>query len=347
MKYLSFVIICFILISCGSDDSNNNGQTQDCISLGYTIVDGVLEGDLVLRSQEDIDEFNWSCIHTVTGILYINSETPSLNTPISDLSSLATLNQIGGLSVDQNEVLTSLKGLHNITSFYSEGNKQVSIGNNPLLTTLNGLQNLPEVVGKLLILENDNLTSINALEHITHAEAIVIFENNSLINLMGIHNVTFVNTVSVSSNNSLINLIGIPSFNAIQSIQEETLRNISINNNNNLESLEGVSGTLLNGKLSIGGNDSLLTLSHLSDLTSTYRFDLQDNDQLETLEGLESLILVSGPFQIFWNDTLRDFCAISNLATNGEIGNENGIFGTNGNAYNPSLEDIQLGNCSN
>ena len=68
--------------------------------------------------------------------------------------------------------------------------------------------------------------------------------------------------------------------------------------------------------------------------------------QLTTLDGLENLILVTGDITITstlpFQQDIRDFCALQNLINGGSF---KSITITD-NRFNPSVGDIQQGNCS-
>lgn len=337
--FTTFIFILFL--SCDSDSSDDVQLV--CNNPDYEIVNGILNGDLFFKSQEEINEFDWTCITAVSGNLYIGYQTaPSLDLPITNLTNLSVLESVGGLIISFNEELTSLNGLQNIVSLTESG--LLMISNNELLESLDGLDNLPSFIGSINISENDNLISINQLDNITHANSIYVADNPAMENLIGLQNIEFVSVISIISNSSLVNLIGIPSFDAIASIETSALRRVTISYNDGLQSLEGIGGINLDGKLDISHNVNLSTISHLIDLTRTDRFDLRDNDLLSSLIGLENLVLVDGPFQIFGNSILSDYCALTNLAVDGTI---NGPFSASQCAYNPSIEDIADGNCSN
>lgn len=333
------IAITFILFfGCGSDSTEDE---QSCNNLDYEIEDGVLIGNLTLNNQQDINDFDWSCINSVSGTLMISStQAPTLEEPITDLSNLNVIESVGNLIVSYNDDLVNLNGLQNL-SITTGGS--LTFEYNESLGSLNGLNNLSSSIENISINNNLNLTSISALSNITHASYVSIWNNDSIENLLGLQNIIFVSSVWIGSNNSLVNLLGIPSFDAIDSI-DASQGHFTIYYNDNLQSLEGVSGTGLQGKLNIHNNPNLTTLSHLNGLTRTDRFDLDRNNALTSLDGLEDLMLVDGPFQIFQNTSLSDFCAISSLVTIGEI---NGAFSASQCAFNPTIEEIQAGNCSN
>lgn len=70
------------------------------------------------------------------------------------------------------------------------------------------------------------------------------------------------------------------------------------------------------------------------------------DSQLSSLEGLENLVLVTGDITITstppFQQNIRDFCALQTLINGGSF---KSITITN-NQFNPTVADIQQGNCS-
>ena len=68
-----------------------------------------------------------------------------------------------------------------------------------------------------------------------------------------------------------------------------------------------------------------------------------EGNNITSLEGLENVLSVDNGISIYENQNLSDFCALQNVFINGTYG---GINITN-NSYNPTVQDIIDGNCSN
>ena len=126
----------------------------------------------------------------------------------------------------------------------------------------------------------------------------------------------------------------------------------SITNNNNLTNLEGLEGiTTISWSFQITRNDSLNTLEGLNNLVSLEAYAaITSNTSLSSLDGLGNLSSVedlyigrnSSMASLPTQELLTDFCALSNLVLNGSY---NSITIAN-NAYNPTIDDIANGNCS-
>jgi hypothetical protein len=94
----------------------------------------VIEGDVTLSSQAEVEAFAGSF---VTGNLTIQGSD------IIDLTTLMTLDSVGGdLWVEDNDSLSNLNGLSNITSVGG-----LIIASNYSLTNLDGLSNLSSLEG--------------------------------------------------------------------------------------------------------------------------------------------------------------------------------------------------------
>ena len=104
-----------------------------------------------------------------------------------------------------------------------------------------------------------------------------------------------------------------------------------------------ISLTHIDGNLNINNNPHLTDLSGLNNLTKigsiagAGKLYIQNNLSLTHLNGLENLTSSYGTSEISNNESLVNFCGLINFTSNLTIYD---------NAYNPTLEDIQNGNCS-
>lgn len=176
-------------------------------------------GNLTLKSQADVDAFNYS---EITGDLSVNSFNSG--NPITDLTPLSKLTSVaGGLSIGSNTSLKSLAGLDNLAAvgyFDIAGNPSLTsladfskltavrgdltIFNNPSLRSLAGLGNVISVFGYFILADNNSLTSLAGLDHLTRSSVIDIHDNNSLTSLAGLdHLATVIGYIEVYGNPKL------------------------------------------------------------------------------------------------------------------------------------------------
>jgi hypothetical protein len=73
------------------------------------------------------------------------------------------------------------------------------------------------------------------------------------------------------------------------------------------------------------------------------RLLIDSNEQLVSLEGLEGVTSISDFLGIAGNEMLIDYCSLTSSLSN-QIPDEFSLFN---NAYNPTMQDIIDGNCSN
>ena len=114
-----------------------------------------------------------------------------------------------------------------------------------------------------------------------------------------------------------------------------------ISNNKGLENINfGSLKTCTN--LDLSYNNYLLNIDSLSSLETCSNIDITDNPRLENLNGLVNLKQVEGTIRIVRNNSLRNFCGLTLLAS---------LYPTEfvivNNYYNPTKDDIKNGNCSN
>jgi hypothetical protein len=180
---------CFVILGNveinGSDINNLNGL-EVLINL---------EGDLMIGE--------WSCstytnpiLSTLTGLDNITSIDGHLliyfNSVLADLNGLNSVNSIGGaLYIENNPALNSLSSLESLNTIGSNFTRGFSIKNNNVLTNLNGLEQLTSLQGFMRINSNDALSSINGLENLASISGDLRIENNiALTSLAGLDSIT-------------------------------------------------------------------------------------------------------------------------------------------------------------
>ena len=139
----------------------------------------VIEGDVVLSSQDEVDSFSAA---------YITGNLTNSGADIVDLTSLSLLDSVGGyLSIYDNDVLTNLDGLSNLTfvggslnlGFDVPGGRTGSyIQGNNSLSTLNGLSNLSTVGVNLNIKGNKVLTNLDGLHGLVSVGGDLVIAGN-------------------------------------------------------------------------------------------------------------------------------------------------------------------------
>ncbi len=273
-------------------------------------------GDLTLRSQTDIDGFNFT---EVTGNLTINDVTAG---DITNLDGLSELSQIGGnLTITSNATLTSLSGLDALTDIGGF----LDISANTSLASLNGLEMLDSIGGRLIITENPILTDFCTISTLVGNEN-DITKLEYTVNTNGYNPAyTFIQTETLCSPSAGIfdgNLIltsqeAIDTFNYTVITGNLTINDGKTGNIINLSALEFL--TDIGGNLSIQFNDSLTSLSGLDALTNIGGgLNIGANPTLSSLSGLDFLTSVGGRLLISYNASLRSLSGLDALTNIGE-----------------------------
>jgi hypothetical protein len=282
-------------------------------------------GSVILSSQEEVDNFGLFQYSTIEGLLRIGPEQAGETTDITDLTPLSSLvNVIDGISISSNAQLENLDGLENLQETII-----LSITGNDQLTSIGGISNLEGVL-QLNIVNNPALITFNDLEGWNGQIGVLnLYGNSNLTSISGLQNTRVLYNFQVTNHEALINL-------------------------------EGLNLNLGVDFVRIDNNDSLTNLAGLEDATNINHLFIGGNDALQSLDGLENLVINEGIFigvdfdgtntmYPNGNPVLDDLCALQNLFTNGSFNATiSNIFdGTliENNLYNPSIEDIQNGNC--
>ena len=244
----------------------------------------------------------------------------------------------GSIDINSNTSLVNLEGLDSVTLI---GN--LSIKNNPVLTNLHGLENLEKVVEQATISGDENLQSLTGLDNLKRAFIFNCTGNNSLSSLQALHNFNYANTMSLIGNKLLVNLKGLEGLKEIETFE--------IWANESMTSLEGLQNLKLASDISISDNNALASISHLSGLTSFtvspyYKGNsmlINDNDALTSLDGLQNITVFTGRLIVSQNLSLNNLCALQSIVSIGNFGTPVNI---TQNLYNPSVDAIAAGNCS-
>ena len=213
-----------------------NGRLRILNSSSLTSLDGLniegeIDGDLSISSCSNLENINGlskinkingglnlsfcSSLENISGLSSLTEIAGNLvisNTGVVSIASLAGLNGeiAGSISISTNPSLTSLAGLHNISSYQTF----LQIADNQLLTDLVGLEGL--VSGStgtsfsgLVISNNEGLTSLKGIDNLlsVNEKPIQISNNISLANINGLRNVNpaSVSELLIQNNTSLSN----------------------------------------------------------------------------------------------------------------------------------------------
>ena len=342
-KLIGILIVIFIL-SCSNEDNSNQPEALDCevpfnISLTDISTDSVILNWTEVTNQVSVEiEYGISGFTLGSGTsinsagssylienmasntdydIYFKTICDSEESEFSDVVTFTTLCETiysGDLTFStQNEI-------DNFSSCFTEIDGTLTIGaTGSDITQLLPLNNLITIQGNLVIKLNDMLTSLNGLNNIStiNSELLIIEFNENLENIDDLNGLTniFFGNIKIRANNNLTSLGGL-----------ETL----FLNQNNLNNVD------------ISGNDALVSLN-MQSITDCNVISINNNDSLISLQSLENLLSNAGMI-ITNNDILNNLCALQNLFINGTY-SENSV-SISGNQFNPTIQNIIDGNCS-
>lgn len=262
----------------------------------------------------------------------------------------------GELRIAGCDNLKNLSGLDNLTFIGSI----LYIGSNSKLNDISALNNLETLGYKIIYIEeNASLVNITGFNKIEELENLEIQVNNSFKKIDGFNNLKYIKYLSFVANH---NMESLPNFQNLESVDD-----LTISGENSLQNLEGLKSITSLGDLSIYKCPQLINLNGLENLTSLKSFYIHSNDNLVDLSGLDNLKLLSGKkstrigfnaklkslkgiqnlsnskagIQIFNNNSLTDFCALSKLLRSGFDKN----LGIHYNLENPTTQEI-MDNCA-
>ena len=157
----------------------------------------------------------------------------SLNPALTDIVGLNNLSAIGReLFIFGNNTLVSLNGLGKLTFVTN-----LWIRDNDFLTNLTGLNNLTSIEETLTIRYNDALINLTGLENLTSVGSSVFIQyNDALANMTSLENLSFVGEdIWIGDNSTLTSLAG------LENIEANTIGNLIIIKNSSLTTCEVLS----------------------------------------------------------------------------------------------------------
>lgn len=277
------------------------------------------DGDVVLSSQQEVNDFGAMGYSKVNGSLHIIPQNGTTTTDITDLSPLSSIHTIGisnqsdTFELRGHDNLTSLTGLENLKHLYAS----FIVKDNPMLQSLSALTSLndyfasPTSAGELVIDNNDNLTNLNGLNNINIASDLVITNND---NLHIIDNLV-INTYDVLIENN-------PQLSTISNISsDDDISTLTIRNNDNLSLFSHIAIPRIKRDLVIDDNDTLTDLSGLDNpvlgiFIALGKIEVLNNNNLQSLSGLNTDISLVSRIHIENNASLTDISFLSNYTQN-------------------------------
>ena len=288
---------------------------------------------------------NRTQLSSVQGLANLVSNNENLVLTVTNNSQLVNLNGLGNfeilhdLFVTDNPMMNDVSGLTNLErvrfQFFMNRNnslvnltlpaiqrvRNLNIENNNQLQSVSGLSTLQEVDASLYFQSNPMLQDFNGLNAVEYTPQLIIANCDAITDVQGFDNLARIGTLTVSDNDNLI------SFSAFTSLVR--FENISIARNPSLQSFDG-----------------LQNVTFTENFTTRHEIIISDNDALDDLDEFSNYTFEWGKISILFNDSLSDFCGLQLLFTNIVQFEGANNFALN-NAYNPNVDQVINGPCSN
>ncbi len=284
MKKLALIIFAFFIFTF-------NGFSQGCLPEGITFT-----------TQQQIDDFQTD----YPGCTEIEGDVEIiLNPNINNLNNLEVLTAIGGGLEITGTGLTSLEGLHNLTTI--GGN--LLFWQNDQLAGFESLENLMSIGGGLEIKNNPQILNLNGFENTSIADYLIIRNNIALNSLAALDNIASVDGgLFIRGNGALQDLSGLNNLNSVEGF-------LYVDYNDSLLDLSGLDNLVSVGEgFVISSNPSLVDLTGLENLTSLgYGLAINGNSSLVSLNGIQNLVSNEGILVLDDNNDLSDITALENI----------------------------------
>lgn len=272
----------------------------------------VFQGDVLLTSQEEVDDFGSQGYTRVNGSLTINdTNAPATILQLDLLADLKIVDQ--GVSIVENDILADVTGLNNL-----EEVKSLVISDNPALLQIGPFQSLRDLTGGDLQLSSANdetiVTGFESLVDITLLNGLVF--NSNTDNVIKELN-AFNNLRSIQGGLGISRVLNLNAFSNLESIS----RGLTVFMMPNMEDFSFLSSITSFQALTVVENPELLNFKGLENITNIGNsgFDVRNNAKLMNFEGLEGLAQIDGEFLVASNSQLNSMSGLNSLVQIGTL----------------------------
>jgi hypothetical protein len=165
----------------------------------------IFEGDVVLKTQNDVIAFGNTCYTGVDGMLQIGAFISTDPNAITDLTPLRSIIRANSVHIVNNQSLISLSGLENIRDI----SESILVYGNPKIRSLSVFRNVKNDHIALTVYENESLTGLEGLQGIREFHNVDIVNNKSLQDLYALENATRMSCLYIENNKMLTSLAGL------------------------------------------------------------------------------------------------------------------------------------------
>ncbi len=301
IKSLNAGLLLLGLLGCGNKPVQQEKTILTKESFVATKQDKIHEGDLILNSQKEVDNFAKAGYTFMNGSLTITDEGLNEALAIENLDGLSSLKTINGSIV---------------ISVVAE------------LSSVTGLENLEKINGGLTISGTKKLLEINCFDKLKIVNEDIIFGGDyNLQEIASFNALETVRSVFISSGSGLKKLGG---FNQIKSADKIYISNTKLKTVDNFKQLEKVNEFTIEFNENLT-SVSLVALSEVNDHLAFHENDILNGDiSLPKATKIKELYI--------WNNrNFINFCNVSEQILNGKIVS----FNFANNKYNPKKEQLK------
>ena len=258
-------------------------------------------GGIVLNGNNSLTDIQ--ALSNISGSL-TNNITIINNQILTNLNGLQNITQVASLNITNNAALQNISGLSGLTTLTNSFSNTLNIQTNPSLTSLNGLNNLVNLPnnGGVKILTNNTLTDISALASISNLAYLEI-TNNSNLSTCAIAPVC--NLLTVNNANAFIsdNGTNCSSKAVVQSFCPTCpTGDVTFTTQAEVDAFvtQYPNCTQISGNLSINGFNipNLSGLSNLTTVTGNLLLNITINTAINT-SGLQNITTVGGKLTVY------------------------------------------------
>ncbi len=199
-----FTAVCAVLILFSAGCDSPELDETACRS-------SIFEGDVILKTQNDVITFGNTCYTGVDGLLQIGSYISTDPNSITDLTPLRSIIRANNVHIVNNQSLKTLSGLENIRDI----SESILVYGNPKIRSLSVFRNITNDHVALTIYENESITGLDGLQGIREFHNVDIVNNKSLLDLYALENATRMSCLYIENNKTLTSLNGLENLESV------------------------------------------------------------------------------------------------------------------------------------
>jgi hypothetical protein len=305
-------------------------------------------GGIVLEHNIKVSSINLNSLEKATSAMILTGGYEAMQALTA--FDLPALKSSGRFVIEWCPNITNFDGFNNLESV--NGDLSISNAGSPgsavKLVSVNGFNKLASLPYSLFIemmAGNNYAGPLNQIKGFKTLKTIGAMFYIGGLNLTDVSGFSALETIGQDFRIVKTKLANVNSFGKLKTIGQAANRFINVQGNPNLVDFKGFTSLTAVYGIYVAQNDALTSVDGLSGITSLPGgIIISGNKVLTNINGVSNVVGNCNDINVSENTILRNLCGLTKIANGGgTISN----YRVNDNAYNPTLQNLRSGNCSN